>query len=279
MTLLVCIAATAVLGIADGPGVSTQAGILQDAQRLFYNGRYEEAAALTRESCAGETDDLSACELHTAALLFQVKRAIGDAEDKDKALKQCATCPDLMAAFQAALTKGQEAARARLKLHADDDETLFLLGKLDLNHVWLHLGTLGRKTGWGEYWEARRSLDKVLKRSPGHIRARVARAWIDYIVDTKMPKGTRWLLGGGNRKRGLRVVKEAAGTEAEFFVRAEARFGLWDMQVRERDIAGAVATARELARDFPDNRELQKFLEINGGVSQSRLGSSFRPHA
>ena len=37
-------------------------------------------------------------------------------------------------------------------------------------------------------------------------------------------------------------------------------FALWDMQVREREVAGAVASARTLARDFPENRELRKFL-------------------
>jgi hypothetical protein len=100
----------------------------------------------------------------------------------------------------------------------------------------------------------------VLKRNPQHIRARVARAWIDYIVDTKMPRGTRWLLGGGNKKRGFRVVREAASTEAEFFIRAEARFALWDMQVRERNVREAVHVARDLFRDFPDNQELSRFL-------------------
>jgi hypothetical protein len=137
------------------------------------------------------------------------------------------------------------------------------LGKLDLNYVWLQLGTLGRKTGWSEYWEARKSLDKVLKKNPGNVRARVARAWIDYIVDTKMPRGTRWLLGGGNKKRGLRAVREAAAAEADFFVQTEARFALWDMQVRERNVRDAIETARLLARDFPENQELNTFLETH----------------
>jgi hypothetical protein len=143
---------------------------------------------------------------------------------------------------------------------------LFLLGKIDLNYVWLQLGTRGRKTGWDEYWAARTSLDQVLERNPGHLRARVARAWIDYIVGTKLPRGTRWLLGGGNKKRGLRAVREAASAEGEFFERAEATFALWDMQVRERDLAEAVATARQLARDFPDNRELTRFLNAHQGL-------------
>lgn len=37
-------------------------------------------------------------------------------------------------------------------------------------------------------------------------------------------------------------------------------FALRDMQVREREVPEAVATARLLARDFPENRELRKFL-------------------
>ena len=154
-------------------------------------------------------------------------------------------------------------ARAKLRVQPDDETTLFLLSKLALNHVWLHLGTLGKKTGWDEYWEARRALDKVLKKNPHHVRARVARAWIDYIVATKMPRGTRWMLGGGNKKRGLQAVREAASTDAEFFVRAEALFALWDMQVREGDVADAVETARKLAHDFPENQELAKFIEAN----------------
>jgi hypothetical protein len=90
----------------------------------------------------------------------------------------------------------------------------------------------------------------------------VARAWIEYIVATKMPRGTRWVLGGGNKKRALRAVQEAAKTEADFFAHAEAAFALWDLQVRERDMRAAITTAEALARDFPDNRELARFLEV-----------------
>jgi hypothetical protein len=154
--------------------------------------------------------------------------------------------------------------RARLEIHPDDEDTLFFLGKLDLNYVWLQLGTLGRKTGWDEYWEARRSLDRVLRMNPENVRARVARAWVDYIVGTKVPRGARWLLGGGNKKRGLVAVRQVAETAGrDFFVQAEAMFALWDMQVREREIPGAVATARLLARDFPENRDLRRFLTIH----------------
>jgi hypothetical protein len=54
----------------------------------------------------------------------------------------------------------QAIARARLEVDPGDEQMLFFLGKVDLNYVWLQLGTLGRKTGWDEYWEARRSLTR-----------------------------------------------------------------------------------------------------------------------
>lgn len=247
-----------------------RSGTLEDGQWAFYNAQYRAAAEVTLEQCSAGADSLAACELRTAALLFQIRRALGEPVDKDQAWKRCVVCPDLMSAFEAALARGQALARAKLQAHPDDHVSLFLLGKLDLNYVWLQLGTLGRKTGWSEYWEARRALDKVLKHHPEHVRARVARAWIDYIVDTKMPRGTRWLLGGGNKKRGLLAVREAADTATDFFARAEARFALWDMQVRERNVQAAVVTARLLARDFPDNPELNTFLEAHGHALSQR---------
>jgi len=55
---------------------------------------------------------------------------------------------------------------------------------------------------------------------------------------------------------------------SDFFVQAEAMFALWDMQVRERDMARATEVARRLAHDFPENPELAAFLEAQ--VAESR---------
>lgn len=76
-----------------------------------------------------------------------------------------------------------------------------------------------------------------------------------------MPWGTRWLLGGGNKKRALAAVRDAAHIESDFFSHAEAGFALWDMRVREHDMTQATESARGLALDFPDNREIAAFLE------------------
>ena len=238
----------------DGP-------TLTDAQRLFYNARYEAAGALALVLRVPDLEDLANDELRSSALLFQLKALLDGSRDKDGALKNCATCPALIAEFLADIHRGQNTARITLRSNPGDEAALFFLGKLDLNYVWLQLGPLHRRTGWDEYWEARRSLDAVLRQNPRHVRARVARAWIDYIVDTKMPWGSRWLLGGGNRKQALANVRDAAQLESEFFTHVEAEFALWDMEVRERDMASATDVARGLAHEFPDNRELAAFLE------------------
>ena len=255
----------------EAPQSSPERAALQEpptfitAQHHFYNARYEAAAALTLALRSSAPADLANDELRSSALLFQLKGLIERPADKDgdraERLRTCAACPALMTAFFEDIRHGQTQARAMLRARPGDDEALFFLGKLDLNYVWLQLGTLGRKTGWDEYWEARRSLDAVLKAHPQHVRALVARAWIDYIVDTKMPWGTRWVLGGGSKKRGLNAVRNAAQMPSEFFTHAEAEFALWDMHVREREMTKATEVARRLVTDLPDNLELARFLE------------------
>ena len=101
----------------------------------------------------------------------------------------------------------------------------------------------------------------MLKINPHNVRARVARAWIDYIVDTRIPWGARWMLGGGGKKKALAVLREAADDDADFFPHAEATFSLWDILVRERQVVEATAVAERLAAMFPENSEVATFLE------------------
>jgi hypothetical protein len=263
LAALVAAALAIVAPVEAGPATRATGATLEEAQRLFFSGQYGEAATLALAVRTADPDNLAASELRSSALHFQVRRAVGTPDDKARAWAQCDTCPDLLDAFMQEVDLGRLKARARLAQNAADDEALFFLGKFNLNVIWLQLATLGRRTGWNEYWEARRSLEAVLKMNPHHVRARVARAWIDYVVATKVPRGTRWMLGGGNKKRGLEAVREATHVEAPPYVQAEAMFALWDMQVRERNLVDAVVTARSLARDFPDNRELVKFLSAH----------------
>lgn len=253
------LACALVLCAADAHAAPSAGESFDAAQALFYNGQYAEAAELS-QTLSPEDGELAVYELRTSAILFQLRRAIGEPSDKDKAFKACAQCPELMRAFMQDFTAGQAAARAVLTQSPKDPVALFFLGKLDLNYVWLVLGTLGRKTGWNEYWEARHSLDAVLELRPDYLRARVARAWIDYIVDTRMPWGTGWLLGGGNKKKALAVMRDAADTQDDFYASAEALFGLWDMQVREKNYKAALEPARRLAEMFPRNPEVARFI-------------------
>ena len=267
---VIALPAAELLSQAPGTNDAASEPTLADAQYQFYSGRYEPAAATALAVRPSAPDDLATYELRTSALHFQIRRALEAQPAKGRTLARCAACARLMADFLSDTARGQSLAHAALKANPHDETTLFYLGKLDLNYVWLQLGTLGRKTGWGEYWEARHSLDAVLQRNPANIRARVARAWIDYIVDTRMPLGTRWMLGGGNKKGALAAVRAAADADADLFTRAEARFALWDMQVREKRIADAVVTAKVLARDFPDNEELSRFLEKHDRETETK---------
>jgi hypothetical protein len=229
----------------------TSAALLDRANHLYYSGAYEASAALALDVRIRDGVNLEASELRTTALHFQIRRALGEPKDRGKAWKACEL--------------GRAAARAAVEAEPADDEALFLLGKLDLNYVWLQLATVGRKTGIGEFREARASLKTLLERGPDHIRGTVAQAWIDYIVATSLPRGTRWLLGGGNKERGLAAVEQAAQADAPRYVNAEARFAAWDMRAREENFAEAVVTARALLQDFPDNPQLAKFIARHEG--------------
>src|SRR5687767_12617012 len=92
--------------------VPAAADPLDDAYRLFYSGRYEEAAAIAFTERTANPANLAAWELRSSALLFQIKRTFGEPRDKDKAWKACAECQPLLEGFLAELTNGRTHARA-----------------------------------------------------------------------------------------------------------------------------------------------------------------------
>jgi hypothetical protein len=255
--------------LALAAGEARAADRLAEAQALFYDGRYSEAGALAQTL---STDDsmMRIYELRTSALHFQIRGALEDGgRNRSKAFDRCLPCREQLEQFMRELHSGQTLARATLKDHPRDETALYFLGKLDLNYVWLVLGTLGRKTGWNEFWEARHSLDQLLADHPDHLRGRVAHAWIEYIVDTRMPWGTAWMLGGGNKRKALATMKDAANEEdGAFYDRAEAMFGLWEMQVREGNADAALVTARRLASQFPANPGVARFIGRHDGTAR-----------
>ena len=74
--------------MASHPGAQT----LDEAQHLFYSGRYESSAAIALALHQADPSNLAAFELRTSALHFQIKRAMGpltDKDDREKALAKC----------------------------------------------------------------------------------------------------------------------------------------------------------------------------------------------
>jgi tetratricopeptide (TPR) repeat protein len=244
---------------ASAEAARAPSATIAGARAALCDGQYSQAADGARAVANAAPDDLGAWELLTSALLFQVRSSVGSARDRNAALSGCTACHALIADFLAATQRGRTLARTRLQANEEDLTTLFLLARIDLNYVWLHHDLLGKKKGWSEYWEARRSLDRVFDLDPEHVRAGTARAWIDYIVGTRVPRGTRWLLGGGDRKRAIASMRTLAES-GEGFDRAEAMFALWEIERREGNTERAIAVAERLAHDFPDNREISSFL-------------------
>ena len=258
------IATTIALSAQPQQGPSAPASALETAQHQFFSGKYVEAIATAAPLRDVPASALAAYELRTSTLHFRIKRLLGSAKDKEAAFKKCQPCPDLLKEFMADVTAGRALARERLKTAPRDEALLYLAAKLDLNEVWLNNSTLGRRKGFGLYKDARRGIDNVLAINPNHLRARVAHAWILYAVDTRIPFGFKWMFGGGDRKKALKEMREAAAMKGDRFAEDEASFGLWEMLMGEQMTADALTVARELVRRFPENEELQRFIASGG---------------
>jgi hypothetical protein len=247
-----------------GDPVRLDAATLDEAQRLFYTALFQESAAAAKSIIDAEPENLAGWDVRTSALHFQMRRLLGDGKDRKGAFAKCSECPALLTTFLDDVNRGRAVARARLAKDAADEEARFFLGKLDLSYLWMQLSTLGRKTGWDEYWESKRLLEAILEKNPMHVRARVARAWMDYIVGTRVPWGTRWVMGGGSKSRGMKMVREAAETQADFYTQVEAKFGQWEMLTRDGRRDEALVIAKELLLKFPENKDLVRFVESGG---------------
>jgi len=255
---------------ARPPQATASTPALDSAQHLFYSGRYPEAVSAAAPLREVPASALAAYELRTSALHFRIKRLLGSAKDKEAAFKQCQPCPDLLKEFMADVTAGRALARERLKAAPRDEALLYLQAKLDLNEVWLNNSTLGRRKGFGLYKDSRKGIENVLAINPNNVRARVASAWIDYAVDTRIPFGFKWMFGGGDRKRALKSMREAAAMKGGHWEEAEASFGLWEMLVGEQMTSDALTVARQLIVNFPENEELQRFI-ASGGTKKPPL--------
>jgi tetratricopeptide (TPR) repeat protein len=266
------LAVVAACGLALAPAAPLSAAPLDDAQHLFYSALFQESAAAAKAIADAEPGNLAAWEVRTSALHFQLRRLFGEPKDRKAALAKCAECRALLTTFLDDVNRGRAAARERINQAPEDEEARFFLGKLDLSYLWMQLSTLGRKTGWDEYWEAKRLLEAIIEKNPMHVRARVARGWMDYIVGSRVPWGTRWVMGGGSKSRGLKMARDAAQTPSDTYTRAEAQFALWEMLSRDGKRDEALGVAKELLVKFPENKDLLKFLATGGRPSETASG-------
>lgn len=248
-----------------GATLADRGDSLEMAARLYFNGLYDASADMALRLRDFAPEDLAAYEQRTSALHFQLKRELAAISirirDRKRALRECRRCQELADIIKVDVADGRAIAHARLKANPKDVDALFYLGKLNLTYVWLHNDTLGQRAGIGEYREARRVLDDVLELEPDHVRARIARAFIDHAIDTRVPWAFRWVLGGGDKEGALSTVRETATLPAAPMVRAEAEFALWEMLTKANQMGDAEAVARSLSAEFPQNRELQRFLD------------------
>jgi hypothetical protein len=76
-------------------------------------------------------------------------------------------------------------------------------------------------------------------------------------------------MGGGSKSRGLKMVREAAQTPADFYTRVEAQFGLWELLTRDGKRDEALVVAKELLVTFPDNKDLVRFVATGGRPAPS----------
>jgi hypothetical protein len=83
---------------------------------------------------------------------------------------------------------------------------------------------------------------------------------MDYIVGTRVPWGTRWVMGGGDRDRALKTLRDDPPPQADFYAKVEADFALWEMLAREGKRAEALPVAQGLLAKFPENEDLAKFV-------------------
>ena len=92
--------------VASGEEASDEAvasdASLDEAQRLFYNGRYDAADALTLKLCTADLEGSPAARCDRRPLLFEIKRAVSGRGDVAKAFKACERCAGLAVGVQGA---------------------------------------------------------------------------------------------------------------------------------------------------------------------------------
>jgi hypothetical protein len=188
--LLASALAAATLATSSIPAAAQTADrpALDEGHRLFYNGRYEAAAALALQSCTAPPLDLNACELATSALHFQIRKAL-DTGNRSRGRPAGARPYWRRSSRRRAGAGPPGRAQGGSERRCDAVPA----GKLDLSYAGCSR-TLGKKIRWKKSGRRgpRRSRRRRPDISPG---ARGAQRG-STTSSTRLPRHL-WVLGGG----------------------------------------------------------------------------------
>ena len=140
---------------------------------------------------------------------------------------------------------------------------MYYLAKIDLNYLWMQFSTLGHRTGWDEYWEAKRP-DRGRAHEATHPPPGTGGPGVDGL-HRGHAGALGHTVGDGRREPGPRAQDPAQcrSRAGDFYAKVEADFALWEMLAREGKRDEALPIAQGLLVKFPENEDLSKF--VSGG--------------
>jgi tetratricopeptide (TPR) repeat protein len=268
----VCLSATAAVRAAGGQPIDAAAPAGSAAAAAHrarglefgYNLDHDKALAEFRAAIAADPDHPAAYRLVAATLWIDLLFRQG-AVTVDDYLGQARAnvvrtppAPELAGAFRAHIERALALGERSLRLSPLDPDAHFQIGAA---HGFLtSYGATVEGRVLGGFRAARRAYnahERVLALDPRRKDAGLIVGMYRYAVSTLSPP-MRLLAGiagfGGGRRRGLRMVEEAAAYPSD--VQTNARFTLIVMYTREARFDDALRVIEELQRLYPRNRLL-----------------------
>ena len=236
---------------------------LKKAYEHFYNLDYDKAIA-DFEKIAGEhrDDPFAVNHLLTAVLFRELYRA--DALDTTMYSKGNGFLDNKVAVPIDARTKARieqlatqatKLAEQRLQANPNDVEALYARGVTrGLRSTYLGIAEKSWFSALRNALGARRDHERVLELDPGYVDAKTVVGVHNYVLGS-LPFAIKAMAGivgySGNREKGIRYLREAAGAGGESSMDAKVALGLFLR--RESRYEEALSLARELNAERPHN--------------------------
>ena len=224
------------------------------AQALFYNGQYAEAAELSQT--LRQTDGrLAVYELRTSPSCSSCAGPSASRADKEKAFKACARVQELLQRVHADEFRAGTVGREEVLRRASERPAGTVLSRQARPELRLAGARHARAQDRVERVLGGAPLARRGARAPSRtICAPASRARGSTTSSTRDAVGHR--VDARRRQQEEGAGGDAGGgrrTPSDFYASAEALFGLWDMQVREKNYKAALEPALRLAEMFPKN--------------------------